>query len=220
MQLRRAGYAPLPVNGKIPPLKEWEKKIETNDTEIGLWSKLYPQATNTGILTARVPAIDIDITFESAAIAIEELARERFEERGYFLVRIGKPPKRAILFRTDAPFKKMTLALVAPDGDTRQKIEILGDGQQVVVAGIHPDTEKPYYWHGGEPWEIAVEDLPYISEAIAREFLVDAAKFLEEFGLRSRRPARSSKTDRPRAQAARIGPNWSTRFSPARNGTI
>ena len=181
-QLHRVGYAPIPVNGKIPPLKEWEKKTETNDTEIGLWSKLYPQATNTGILTARVPAIDIDIMFEPAAKAIEELARERFEERGYFLVRIGKAPKRAVLFRTDTPFKKLTLALVAPDGDTRQKIEVLGDGQQVVVHGIHPETEKPYCWHGGEPWEIPVEELPYISEDIAREFLTDAAKVLEEFG--------------------------------------
>ena len=97
-------------------------------------------------------------------------------------MRIGKAPKRAVLFRTDVPFKKLTLALVAPDGDTRQKIEILGDGQQVVVHGIHPETEKPYSWHGGEPWEIAVEDLPYISEDIAREFLADAAKVLEEFG--------------------------------------
>ena len=181
-QLHRVGYAPIPVNGKIPPLKEWEKKTETNDAEIGLWSKLFPQATNTGILTARVPAIDIDIMIEPAAKAIEELARERFEERGYFLVRIGKPPKRAVLFRTDTPFKKLTLALVAPDGDTRQKIEILGDGQQVVVHGIHPETEKPYAWHGGEPWEIAVEELPYISADIAREFLADAAKILEEFG--------------------------------------
>ena len=120
--------------------------------------------------------------FEPAAEAIEDLARERFEERGYFLVRIGKAPKRAVLFRTDVPFKKLTLALVAPDGGTRQKIEILGDGQQVVVHGIHPETEKPYSWHGGEPWEIAVEDLPYISEDIAREFLADAAKVLEEFG--------------------------------------
>ena len=181
-QLRCAGYAPLPINGKIPPLNGWQTKTETNDAEIGLWSKSFPQATNTGILTARIPAIDIDITFEPAAEAIEELARERFEERGYFLVRIGKAPKRAILFRTDAPFKKMTLALVAPDGDTKQKIEILGDGQQVVVHGIHPDTEKPYYWHGGEPWKIAAEDLPYISAEIAAEFLADAARVLEGFG--------------------------------------
>ena len=36
-------------------------------------------------------------------VAIEELTRERFEERGWFLVRIGQPPKRAIVFRTDHP---------------------------------------------------------------------------------------------------------------------
>ena len=39
--------------------------------------------------------------------AIEELVRERYEERGYVPVRIGKPPKRAIPFRTDEPFTKI-----------------------------------------------------------------------------------------------------------------
>jgi hypothetical protein len=40
-------------------------------------------------------------------LAVEELARERFEERGYVLVRIGKAPKRAVLLRTDTPFPKI-----------------------------------------------------------------------------------------------------------------
>ena len=63
--------------------------------------------------------------------------------KGEVLLRIGLPPKRAIPLRTNAPFKKIVVALIAPNskpGDKPQKIEVLGDGQQIAVAGIHPDT--------------------------------------------------------------------------------
>jgi hypothetical protein len=105
------------------------------------------------------------------------LARERFEERGHVLVRFGQAPKRAILLRTDLPFKKIVGNLIAPDG-SEQKIELLGDGQQVVAFGIHPTTKRPYSWHGGEPGQIKWEDLPYITEAEARAFVNDAVQLL------------------------------------------
>jgi hypothetical protein len=183
LHLRRAGFAPLPLNGKRPTLKEWTAKGNTNDDEIRLWGQLFPEAENTGVLTQLSPAIDIDIMDPEAAAAVEGLARDRFEERGYFLVRIGKPPKRAILLRTLEPFKKLQAPLIAPNGDTDQKIEIMGDGQQLVVAGTHPDTKRPYTWHGGEPGAIARDELPDISVDEARAFLDDAVELLvREFG--------------------------------------
>ena len=66
--------------------------------------------------------------------------RERYEEAGYVLTRIGRPPKRAFLFRTEEPFKKITVNFLARNGGETEKLEFLGDGQQVVVVGIHPDT--------------------------------------------------------------------------------
>jgi hypothetical protein len=128
-------------------------------------------------LTRLAPAIDIDILNPEAAEAVEE--------RGNFLVRTGKAPKRAILLRTLEPFKKLQALLIAPNGDTEQKIEILGDGQQLVVAGIHPDTKRPYTWHGGEPGAIARDELPDISADEARAFLDDAiALLVRDFGYR------------------------------------
>ena len=56
---------------------------------------------------------------------------------GKILIRIGNAPKRAIPFQTAKPFKKIAVDLVAPNGDTSQKIELMCDGQQVVVDG-HP----------------------------------------------------------------------------------
>ena len=38
----------------------------------------------------------------------------------------------------------------SPNGE-EHKIEVLCNGQQVVVDGVHPDTHRPYTWHGGRP---------------------------------------------------------------------
>ena len=183
LKLLANGYAPLPIEGKRPPLKNWQKKIDANAAEIELWEKVYPHATNTGILTQLTPTLDIDITNPEAAEAVEALARERFEERGFVLIRTGQAPKRAILLRTDAPFKKITGNVIAPKGDTDQKIELLADGQQVVVFGKHPKTGKPYVWFGGEPASIKHEDLPYVTEDEAKQFVADTVALLvKDFG--------------------------------------
>jgi hypothetical protein len=177
-RLRNAGFSPLPVEGKRPPMLAWEQELETNDDEIRLWDKLYPYAHSTGILCKYTPTLDIDILNPEAAEAVEALVRERFEEHGCVLVRIGQAPKRAILFRTDAPFKKLSVNLIAPDGSEGQKLELLADGQQVVAFGIHEDTGKPYAWHGGEPGDIARDDLPYVHAEQARALVDDAAALL------------------------------------------
>ena len=183
-RLLEHGYTPTPVSGKRAVANGWEAKLETNCDEIRLWSAFYPNAFNTGILTRYAPAIDIDITFQPAAEAIEQLAREEFEERGFFMVRIGQAPKRAIPLRTDEPFDKITAAFTAPDGSA-PKIEVLGDGQQIVVDGIHPDTQRPYHWHGGDPCRIPRDDLPYVRRDDIVAFLEKATKLLaDEYGFK------------------------------------
>jgi Family of unknown function (DUF5906) len=178
-RLKAAGYAPIPVEGKAPPFKQWQT-CAAND--IDLWPRLYPLANNTGALCRLMPTLDIDILNEDAVRAIEEYIREHCEERGYILVRIGKAPKRAIPFRTIEPFAKIIASVVPPSGRA-EKIEFLADGQQVVVAGIHPETMQPYRWHGGEPGQIALEELPYVREEDARQLVDGAVEILvREFG--------------------------------------
>ena len=130
--------------------------------------------------------------------------RERFEERGYILPRIGKPPKRAIPFRTADPFAKITANLIAADGSTGEKIEFMCDGQQIVAAGIHPDTGKPYAWPLGNPTDIAHDDLPDISEAEAQQLVDDIVELLcRDFGYSraAGRPARKGNGAQPGAAA-------------------
>jgi hypothetical protein len=172
-RLKAAGYSPIPCEGKRPPMKGWDEKINANDDEIQLWSRLYPLATNTGVFTRLVPTIDVDILAPEAAKAVEMLVRERHEEHGNILVRFGLSPKRAIPFRTDEPFAKITRNVIAPNGSA-EKLELLGDGQQFIVAGIHPHSRQPYTWFGGTLTETKREMLPYVREGDARD-LVDLA---------------------------------------------
>ena len=151
----------------------------------------FPYAASTGILTRFVPTLDIDITSEPAAKSVEALVRERFEEHGYLLVRVGRAPKRAVLFRCDEPFRKITAELISPMGGSGQKLEFLGDGQQLVAFGLHKETKQPYRWHGGQPGKIQRADLPYIHAEQARRLVNDAADLLcRDFGYKraSERP--------------------------------
>jgi len=190
-RLLSAGYSPVPCAGKSPVLKGWQTIIEPTLAELEFWTRTAPAATNTGILTRTTPTLDIDIIDPEAAKAVEALARERFEGRGDVLVRFGKPPKRCVPFRTDAPFAKIKRVFGEPDTPEKdcEKLELLCDGQQVIVAGIHPDTGKAYSWHGGEPGEIKRGDLPLISAVDAQALVDDAVALLvEKFGYRLRPP--------------------------------
>jgi RecA-family ATPase len=183
-KLRRAGFHPLPLSGKRPPMDKWSEKLNVTYDEIRLWTQLYPWSENTGCLTQNMPTIDIDIMIPEAADAIETLARDMFEERGFFLVRFGQRPKRAIPLRTNDPFKKITTTLLGPNGKpSEQKVELLCDGQQVVVDGIHPDTKEPYGWFGGNLGDVAWNDLPYVHPEEAAEFIERCnALLMREFG--------------------------------------
>jgi hypothetical protein len=160
----------------------WQNLEDVSSEQIDGWTRDWPDAINTGILTKHTPALDADILNEEAARACEDLVRERFEERGAVLVRIGKPPKRAVLFRAEVPFSKILANVTAPNG-AAEKIEFLGAGQQLACFGIHPDTKAPYRWHGGEPGSIRRDDLPLITADEARALVADLAELLvRDFG--------------------------------------
>ena len=171
-KLLAAGYLPIPVNGKTPPIQGWSD-IQATDALIDRWADQYAIASNTGIITAYTPAIDIDVLDSAVA---DELHRMVEQMIGSTAVRIGLAPKRALLFRTDTPFKKLDATYTSPDGRTH-RVEILGWGQQIVVHGIHPTTQEPYTWHGGEPGpELKRDALPLLTEEKAKEFIAAAAQ--------------------------------------------
>jgi len=64
-QLRTAGYCPIPLYGKEPPiynakkknnrhrrgLGEWQLLTDVTAEQIDMWGKTWPDADNTGVLT-------------------------------------------------------------------------------------------------------------------------------------------------------------------------
>jgi putative DNA primase/helicase len=182
LDLREAGYSPIPVRGKRPLMNGWQTKHEVGRAEIERWEKNFPDQQNTGLLTRTMPTLDVDILDERAATRVQAIAYARFANRGHFLVRVGMPPKRAIPFRTDAPFCKIRIGLYGPNDDREkpapQALEFLCDGQQVVCHGVHPDTGKPYTWANGHPPNIKWSELPPITEDEARKLVEFAADIL------------------------------------------
>jgi len=182
--LRAGGYSPIPVKGKSPVLPNWQDKIDTGTADFNFWDERYAAATNTGALTGPTPALDIDIKDPDAAVAIEETVKDWVgDSSSEVLVRFGNPPKRAIPFRTDRPFSKIVRAFQDAHGVTH-RVEFLGEGQQIVVHGTHPDTGKPYSWHGNRgPDTVAREQLPPIDEAEAHRLIGHCADILvQQFG--------------------------------------
>jgi Bifunctional DNA primase/polymerase, N-terminal len=180
----RNGYAPIPCRGKHPSLKEWQRHHETNPLEMELWDRLHPYDTNTGCLARSTPTLDVDITDRDACVALLRHIREQFREDGVVLCRIGNAPKFAT-FRADAPFRKITAKVTAPSG-AEMKLEFLGDGQQFIVHGVHPDTHAPYRWWpaGRDLTTVPRNALPRIDEAGARALVDDLVALLlcDDFG--------------------------------------
>jgi hypothetical protein len=120
-------------------------------------------------------------------------------------VRYGKRPKRALLFTTDNPIKKIMVKLRAPDDppdldQPRNGLEFLGDGQQLAAFGIHPDTGNPYEWPNGEPGDVPRNALIKVSVKIAREVIKQClALLVDDFGYalwkEKAKPRKSAKDD-------------------------
>ncbi|MGV7215025.1 DUF3631 domain-containing protein [Bradyrhizobium sp. UFLA05-112] len=205
-KLLEQGYQPIPTVGKIPPLPGWTKRAPTSAGDIEVWSKLYAD-TNTGILCVSEPCLDIDIEDPDAAAAVEDLVRERFGEHGTICVRFGRPPRRAIFFKTSTPFKHVERKFIAVNGDTKQKVEMLASGRQVIVHGIHDGTGKPYTWFGASLCETRRDDLPEIDEAGTGRLLDDIAEMLADQHGYQPPPSRTSRRGNGRDSEA-ASANW------------
>jgi RecA-family ATPase len=187
-KLAANGYDCIPLIGKRPALPGWQKKIGAAAADFNYWDLQLSKASNTGLNGVRTPGLDLDIVNPEAAATAGDAVRDWFDGRGIILTRIGQAPKRLIPFRTSSRFNKIVRVFRDPADKSPapkpQRIEILGDGQQFVVSGVHPDTGKPYSWHADRSPETTPRDeLPEITETVARE-LVDylATMLMEKYG--------------------------------------
>jgi len=168
------GYAILPIapgtkkpgqfrRGVWTDYPEWNRHAErpTTEVEVATWST-WPDC-GIGIVGGAVAAVDIDIADDAElALRIEHLARQRLGDTP--ALRIGRAPKRLLVYRTPEPFR----------GIRRAPLEMLCLGQQFVAYADHPDTGQPYAWPDEGLADIDIESLPIIDAAMAAAFIDEA----------------------------------------------
>lgn len=150
---------------KRPLEDDWVNKPLT-DKRIEQLLTTGPANLGLGILAENFPAVDID---SSNSALVEKLVAYIDKKHDLSpLRRTGQAPKTLFVYRTDTPFKKVTSRRWNGDGGTHQ-VEVLGSGQQYVAFGIHPKTQKPYLWEFDDPSTEWADNLPELTEAIARD---------------------------------------------------
>ncbi|QGF21057.1 putative DNA primase [Pectobacterium phage MA11] len=189
-------FLPLKFKTKRPPFDEWtEYKADSKLAK--RWEKEFKNG-GAGLNTTYTPAVDIDVYDDAMASALQELVEFDY---GITPVRFGQAPKRLMLFRTDEPFTKMSSGTwMSPSGHA-SKIEILGEGQQLVAFGIHPDTDEPYWWvDGKDPTNTDISELPMLTAEDGRAICDAFDVMAEEAGWKPKLKAKKS-----RKVAASIG---------------
>lgn len=183
LQLLENGYEPLPLRpGEKRPAVEGWTTIEIGEAQVNRWGHAHPRA-GIGLRTGHLVGIDIDILDHDIAHQMGQIVEARL---GATLMRVGLWPKRLYLCRTETPFAKLQIG----------KLEILGQGQQLVAFGIHPGTQKPYYWPSGEsPLDVPLDKLPIVEEAACRDLLSELATLLPAAGHEQRSRRRGENAD-------------------------
>lgn len=174
------GYAILPIGpgtkkpgrfqrGAWTDYPKWNRHAErpTTEVEVTTWSA-WPEC-GIGIVGGAVAAVDIDIVEDpELALQIEQLARQRLGDTP--ALRIGRAPKRMLIYRTAAPFR----------GIKHHPLEVLCLGQQFLAYADHPDTCAPYVWPEEGLADLDITDLPEITTETAAAFLDEAYALLPE----------------------------------------
>lgn len=165
--------------GKVPGLYgpegwygyDWRKAANPTHADVTRWAK---HKANVGLRAGAFPAIDIDCTNQALSNVIRGLALTHL---GMAPERVGSAPKRLLMYKTSEPFRRMRLWIRL--GNEKHLIEVLGDGQQYVVAGVHPKTMKPYTYPCGM---MDADDLQEITRDEVDAWLNLVAETLDAFG--------------------------------------
>lgn len=186
-----AGFEPLiPIrrDTKVPAMKGWSQGNPATLEQVRSWDQ---RNMNIGVVARDYPAIDIDIDNAELTAGVVKLAREML---GNAPIRI-RGPRALMMYRTQNPFPKIKLVL-SQDGE-EHAVEVLGHGQQYVVAGMH-DSGVEYQWHPEPLWATAgPDDLTWISKADVEAFLIRLTEELEDEGWTVRVGSASERADLP-----------------------
>src|ERR1700686_1025904 len=167
---------PIKVGSKAPDIKhDWPKaRLTTYDLDqhpgcgIGI---LCGQGVN--------PILGVDIDTLNAELNAA-FVQWCYDNLGYTCARVGKAPKILL------PYRGETKLINSRMFEGKQRLQILGTGQQFVAYHVHPDTGEPYEWVDllGGIEDTHVSDLPLISKEQVETAIAVFEKLAVEHGLK------------------------------------
>jgi P4 family phage/plasmid primase-like protien len=164
---------PIPARTKAPVEDTWQE-IRADTRLVESWAANGYADGNIGVLTRRNPGVDLDIFDPGFAKEMTQVVERIVQSPLALPIRIGRAPKRLLLFCTAEPFPKVASPFfMSPDGK-KHRVEVLGDGQQFVAFGIHPDTGQEFSWvSSSTPLNTPTDELPSLSHAQARRIVAE-----------------------------------------------
>jgi hypothetical protein len=180
-QLWEHGYPPVALRshtdpdprkaGKAPIAHEWTREARKNPPPDARGIPPNPKATNTGIATHGLRAVDIDCGDADRAAAIRKAATDLL---GKTIIRTRSNSPRCLLVYRAAngePGKITLTGATHSDNPKRpDQVEVLGAGQQFAALGVHVSGAK-LEWNNGGPLDTPRGQLPTVTEEQIRQFL-------------------------------------------------
>lgn len=155
------GLIPLMPGEKRPALKGWQAFNSRDQTieELVATANITPAGYGLGMCSGNnVLAVDLDIPDEAAADRAVSIVESVLGASP--LLRIGKPPKTMLFYRSEVPGLRRNPGNLA--------VELYPGGTpasgQIVMYGIHPGTGEPYDWPRQSPLDLSPTDLPTVDE--------------------------------------------------------
>jgi Primase C terminal 2 (PriCT-2)/AAA domain/Bifunctional DNA primase/polymerase, N-terminal len=155
------GYPAVRVrtSDKVPLAANWQ-----HGEPLDILLKVTNDAANTGMLCSGLQVVDIDIDDPAIVVEIVRVMALHLS-KGALLRRRKNSPRAAAIFRAEGQPKKRIVA------GEKGKIEILGDGQQLVIDGVHPSGFALYWLQDRSPATVPLVELPVVTEAQIQAFL-------------------------------------------------
>ena len=149
-QLADHGIVPIPLNGKMPREKQWQRSDLTNPNSL---PERFKGGTNLGALLGKPSGglVDVDLDWTEAGGLAPYLLPDSWS--------FGRDGMlRHVMFRCPGQDKKLTYdapASLCPSG--RRIVELLATGQQVMCPpSVHPNGQR-LQWHNAPEQQMLVE---------------------------------------------------------------
>ena len=196
--LQANGFAVVPIwsRKKHPAVEkniDWRK---LNLDQDGIRSYIEKDKSyGVGIVTGEVCAIDIDLyDVQAVSHIVEMVCKELKCSVEDLVIRQGEAPKLMLIFKAQGTFPKLNTGGYVHWGDeieTVHRVETCAEGQQFVMAGVHPTGVSFKCSH--DLATLKISDLPVITQDQVKAIIDKSVLVLDDMGFTKQEPKRSDK---------------------------